>query len=150
MVSEAAIAAPIASAIWWLKYGKCQFCGDSTTPSSDTSSDAITFLIGASSDSMSRPTFGKLSIPVTHSFASANFQELRNGEVVRRIHLPRGWVNKASAWAPSVAVWQDARWKRSVEEAGMSMRRAIVLSVMMAAALVVASGLSHLRFRVLQ
>jgi hypothetical protein len=30
------------------------------------------------------------------------------------------------------------------------MRRAIVLSVIMAAALVVASGVTHLRFRVLQ
>ena len=79
---------------------------------------------------MSRLTFGRLSIPVTHSFASANFQDLRNGEVVRRIHLLRGWVNKASVWAPSVAVGQDARRKRSVEEGGMSMRRAIVLSVM--------------------
>src|SRR5215217_3492644 len=95
MASEAAIAAVIASAIWSLKYGKCQFCGDSTTPSSETSSDAITFLIGSSSESMSRPTFGRLSIPVTHSFALANFQELRNGEVVRRIHLLRGWVNTA-------------------------------------------------------
>src|SRR5215208_6444531 len=124
MTSEVAIAAPIASAISSLKYGKCHFSGDSTTPSSETSSDAITFLIGSSSESMSQPTFGRLSIPVTHSFASANFQELRNGEVVRRSHLLLDWVNKASAWAPSVAVWQDARWKRSVEEGGMSMRRA--------------------------
>src|ERR687898_2145602 len=124
MASEAAIAAPIASSIWSLKYCKCQFCGDSTTPSSETSSDAITFFIGASSESMSQPTFGRLSIPVTHYFASANFQDLRNGEVVRRIHLLRGRVNKASVWAPSVAVGQDARWKRSVEEGGMSMRRA--------------------------
>jgi hypothetical protein len=78
-----------------------------------------------------------------------DFREHRHGEV-RRIHLLRGWVNKASAWVPSVAVWQDACWKRSVEEGGMSMRRAIVLSVMMAAALVVASGVTHLRFRILQ
>src|SRR5215211_5874816 len=75
MESEAAIAAPIASPIWSLKYGKCHFSGDSTTPSSDTSSDAITFLIQASSDSMFRPIFGRLSIPVTHSFASANFRK---------------------------------------------------------------------------
>src|SRR5829696_4774605 len=50
MASAWAIAAPIASPISSLKYGKCQFSGDSTTPSSDTISDAITFLIGASSD----------------------------------------------------------------------------------------------------
>src|SRR5215212_10258097 len=84
MASEAAIAAPIASPISSLKYGKCHFSGDSTTPSSDTISDAITFLIGASSDSMSRPTFGRLSIPVPQSFASANFLERRYW-VLRRI-----------------------------------------------------------------
>jgi hypothetical protein len=57
MASEAAIAALIASAISSLKYGKCHFYGDSTTPSSDMSSDATTFLIGSSSESMSQPTF---------------------------------------------------------------------------------------------
>jgi hypothetical protein len=86
MASEAAIAAPIASAIWSLKYGKCQFCGDSTTPSSDTSSDATTFLIGASSESMSQPTFGRLSIPVTHSSASERTSE--------NATLPRASVNR--------------------------------------------------------
>src|SRR5215217_3798131 len=84
MASEAAIAAPMASAICSLKYGKCHSCGDSTTPSSETSSDAIAFLIGASSESMSQPTFGRLSIPVTHYFASANFQELRECELRRK------------------------------------------------------------------
>src|SRR5918994_2387360 len=31
--------------------------------------------IRASSDSVSQPTLGRLSIPVTHSFASVNFRE---------------------------------------------------------------------------
>ena len=64
MESEAAIAAPIASPIWSLKYGKCHFSGDSTTPSSETNSDATTFLIKTSSESMFQPTIGRLCIPL--------------------------------------------------------------------------------------
>jgi hypothetical protein len=53
----------------------------STTPSTDTNSDATTFLIGASSGSVSRPTHGGLSILASRSSASANFLEFRAGEV---------------------------------------------------------------------
>jgi hypothetical protein len=69
------------------------------TPSLPRQSDAITFLIGASSESMSQLTFGRLSIPVRHFFTSANCRELRSGEV-RRISLPRTRVNKAPEATP--------------------------------------------------
>src|SRR5215204_4528002 len=86
MASEAAIAAPIASPIWSLKYGKCHFSGDSTTPSSDTNSDATTFHIRTSSESMFRPNIRQAKYPLVAL--------LRIGEV-RRIPLPRTLVNKA-------------------------------------------------------
>src|SRR5829696_3891561 len=44
MASAWAISAPTASPISSLKYGKCHLSGASMTPSSDTNSDAITFL----------------------------------------------------------------------------------------------------------
>src|SRR5215213_6042494 len=64
MASEAAIAAPIASPIWSLKYGKCHFSGDSTTPSSDTNSDATTFLIRTSCESMFQPNIRQAKYPL--------------------------------------------------------------------------------------
>src|SRR5215217_4480900 len=85
MASEATIAAPIASPIWSLKYGKCHFSGDSTTPSSDTNSDATTFLIGTSSESMFQPNIRQAKYPLVAL--------LRIGEL-RRIHLPRTRVNR--------------------------------------------------------
>ena len=94
-----------------------------------------------------------LSIPVTHSFASANFQDLRNGEVVRRIHLLGGWVNKASAWASSVAVLLYGKMPvgRGVSRKGYEYAASYrAVGDVMAAALVDASGVTHLRFRVLQ
>src|SRR4028118_2109572 len=51
MASDAAIAAPTASPISSLKYGSCHLSGDSATPSSDTNSDASTFLMWTSSGS---------------------------------------------------------------------------------------------------
>src|SRR5215208_7388196 len=85
MESEAAIAAPIASPIWSLKYGKCHLSGDSTTPSSDTNSDATTFLIRTSPDSKFQPNIWQAKyLCVTL---------LRIGEL-RRILLPRRWVNR--------------------------------------------------------
>src|SRR5215208_3478181 len=63
MASEAAIAAPMASAIWSLKYGKCHFSGDSTTPSSEMNSDATTFLIRTSSESKLRPNIRQAKYP---------------------------------------------------------------------------------------
>src|ERR671916_2080096 len=50
MASVWAIAAPISCPISSSKYGKCHWSGASMTPSSDTNSDTITFLIGTSSD----------------------------------------------------------------------------------------------------
>src|ERR687894_7387 len=44
MTSAWAISAPTASPISSLKYGNCHLSGASMTPSSDTNSDAITFL----------------------------------------------------------------------------------------------------------
>src|SRR5215216_3899691 len=82
MVSEAAIAAPIASPIWSLKYGKCHFSGDSTTPSSDTNSDATTFLIRTSCESMFQPNIRQAKYPLV--------VPLRIGELLR-IYLPRTW-----------------------------------------------------------
>src|ERR687897_3467039 len=91
MASEAAIAVPIASPIWSLKYGKCHFSGDSTTPSSDTNSDATTFLIRTSSDSMFQPDIPQAKYPLEAL--------LRIGEV-RRILLPRAPVNRAAGAYP--------------------------------------------------
>ena len=48
MASAVAIAAPISVPISSWKYGKCHSSGDSITPSSDTNSEAITFLIETS------------------------------------------------------------------------------------------------------
>src|SRR5215208_6022652 len=96
MASAAAIAAPIASSICSLWNWKDHFSGDSMTPSNDRISDAITFLIGTSSDSMFQPTFGRLSIPATHTSASANFVEPRTGELLRT-HLPGTSVNRGPA-----------------------------------------------------
>src|SRR5215203_7284579 len=44
MASAWAISAPTTSPISSLEYGNCHLSGASTTPSSDTNSDAITFL----------------------------------------------------------------------------------------------------------
>src|SRR5215213_7300346 len=107
MASAAAIAAPIASSICSLWNWKDHFSGDSMTPSNDMISDAITFLIGTSSDSMFQPTFGmlrRLSIPVMHSSASANFVELRTGEPLRTLLLGTS-VNKGKRTAP----WEVTR-----------------------------------------
>src|SRR5215207_7163245 len=84
MASEAAIAAPIASPIWSLKYGKCHLSGDSTTPSSETNSDATTFLIRTSSDSMFQPNIRQAKYPLVAL--------LRIGELLRTL-LPRHWVD---------------------------------------------------------
>src|SRR5918994_1441702 len=81
MASEAAIAAPIASPIWSLKYGKCHLSGDSTTPSSDTNSDATTFLIGTSSDSIFQPNIRQANYP---RVALLHIAELRPNDVPRR------------------------------------------------------------------
>src|SRR5215213_5262890 len=83
MESEAAIAAPIASPIWSLKYGKCHFSGDSTTPSSDTTSDATTFLIRTYSESKFRPNIRQAKYPLVAL--------LRIGEL-RRMPLTRSCV----------------------------------------------------------
>src|SRR5215217_4430532 len=85
MASEAAIAAPIASAISSLKYGKCHLSGDSTTPSSDTNSDATTFLIRTSSEYMFQPNIRQAKYPLV---ALLRISELR------RIALPRTLVNR--------------------------------------------------------
>src|ERR671912_820320 len=45
MASAWAISAPTASPISSLKYGNCHLSGASITPSSDTNSDAMTFLM---------------------------------------------------------------------------------------------------------
>src|SRR5829696_1553730 len=87
MESEAAIAAPIISPISSLKYGKCHFSGASTTPSSDTNSDATTFLIRISSESMFQPNIRQAKYP--------RVALLRIGEL-RRIHLLRASVNRVS------------------------------------------------------
>src|ERR687890_1867331 len=84
MASEVAIATPIASPIWSLKYGKCHFSGDSTTPSSDTNSDATTFLIRTSCESMFQPNIRQAKYPLVVL--------LRIGELLR-IYLPRTPVN---------------------------------------------------------
>src|SRR5829696_8502133 len=55
---------PIASPIWSLKYGKCHLSGDSTTPSSDTNSDATTFLIRTSSDSTFQQNIWQAKYPL--------------------------------------------------------------------------------------
>src|SRR5918994_1335103 len=81
MASEAAIAAPIASPIWSLKYGKCHLSGDSTTPSSDTNSDATTFLIGTSSDSIFQPNIRQANYP---RVALLHIAELRPNDDPRR------------------------------------------------------------------
>src|ERR687896_2553958 len=85
MASEVAIATPIASPIWSLKYGKCHLSGDSTTPSSDTNSDATTFLIRTSSDSMFQPNIRQAKYPLV--------ELLRIGELLRT-PLPRTPVNR--------------------------------------------------------
>src|SRR5829696_9580715 len=50
------------------------------TPSSDTNSEATTFLMGSPLNPCPDQTCGRLSIPASGPSASANFVELRAGE----------------------------------------------------------------------
>src|SRR5215211_3304309 len=92
MASEAAIAAPIASPISSLKYGRCHLSGDSMTPSSDTNSQATTFLMETSSMSVGLP-----HRPVAAYGKSARNQprnlekQLERGELPRRPFLETIW-----------------------------------------------------------